>query len=83
MSDIAVQDWCRKFKNGREDVHNEGSQGRHSIVTNELVQQIEQRVREKRRFTISELSEEFPQISRTSLYEIVTARLSFHKFCTR
>ena len=31
-------------------------------------------VRGKRRFTISELSEEFPQISRTNLYRIVTDR---------
>ena len=53
MSDIAVQDWCRKFKNGCEDVHNDGGQGWHSIVTDELVQHIEQRVHERCRSTIS------------------------------
>ena len=43
----------------------------------------ETRVRGNRRFTISELSEEFPQISRTTLYRIVTDRLGYHKFCAR
>jgi len=40
-------------------------------------------VRGKRRFTISELSEEFLQTSRTTLYQIVTDRLCYHKFCAR
>jgi hypothetical protein len=37
---------------------------------------------ERRRFTVSELSREFPQISHT-LYKIITVRLGWHKFCTR
>jgi transposase len=36
MSDSCVRKWCRKFKDGRTDVHDEGGQGRHSIVTDEL-----------------------------------------------
>jgi hypothetical protein len=52
--------------------------GRQSVVSDELVQS------ERRRFTISELSCEFPQISRTLLYEIITVRLGYHhKFCAR
>jgi hypothetical protein len=34
-------------------------------------------------FTISELSCEFPQISRTLLSEIITIRLGKHRFCAR
>ena len=68
MSDSSVREWCRKFRDGRTDVHDEGGQGRHSTVTDELVQKVDQCVRANRRFTISELSEEFPQISRTNLY---------------
>jgi histone-lysine N-methyltransferase SETMAR len=79
MSDSSVRDWCRKFR----DVHDEGGQGRHSIVTDEFVHKVDQVVREKRCFTISDLSDEFPQISRTSLFRIVTERLGYHKFCAR
>ena len=78
MSDNCVREWCRKFRDGRTDVHDEGGQGRHSIVTDELVQRVDQCVRGKHHFTISELSEEFPQTPRTTLYRIVTDRRSVH-----
>ena len=78
-----MREWCRKFRDGRTDVHDEGGQGRHSIVTDELIQKVNQCVRRKLRFTISELSEEFPRTSRTTLYRIVTDGLGYHKFCAR
>jgi len=37
ISDSCVREWCRKFRDGRTDVHDEGGQGRHSIVTDKLV----------------------------------------------
>jgi hypothetical protein len=40
MSDSCVGEWCRKFGDGRTDVHNEGGQGQHSIVTDELIQKV-------------------------------------------
>ena len=84
MSDSCVRKWCRKFRDGLTDMHDEGDQVRHSIVTDELVQKVDQCLRGKRRrFTISKLSEEFPQTSRTTLYRIVTERLGYHKFCAR
>jgi len=78
-----VREWCRKFRDGPTDMHDEGGQERHSIVTDKLVQKVDQCLRGKRRFTISELSEEFPQTSRTTLYQIVIDRLGYHKFCAR
>jgi hypothetical protein len=80
MNDSCVREWCRTFSDGRTNVHDGGGQGRHSIGTDELVQKLEQCMRGKRRFTTSELSEEFPQ---TNFYRIVTGRLGYHKFCAR
>jgi oligoribonuclease (3'-5' exoribonuclease) len=37
----------------------------------------------RRRFTTSERSCEFPQISNIFLYEIITVRPDYHRFCTR
>jgi hypothetical protein len=54
-----------------------------SVVSDDLVQSVEQQICESRPFTISELSREFPQISRTVLYEIMTVRLGYNKFCPR
>jgi hypothetical protein len=56
---------------------------RPSVVTDDLVQSVDQNICEGRRFTISELSCEFPQISCPALYEIITVRLGYHKFCAR
>jgi len=83
MSDSCMREWCRKFRDGCTDVCDEGGQERRSIVTDELVQKVNQRLHGKRRFTISELSEEFPQTLRTTLYRIVTDRLVYHTFCAR
>ena len=49
----SVWEWCRKFKEGR--VHDEGGHGRKSVATVGLVERVDQVVRGKRSFTISEL----------------------------
>jgi len=59
-----------------EHMHDEGGQGRPSLVTDDLVQHVNKVVRERRRFTISELSLEFPQVCQMVLYEIVTKNLA-------
>jgi hypothetical protein len=71
MSEGTVQ-WCRMFKDGRTYVYDEERSGWPSVMSDDLVQDIDQKVCERRRFTIAELSCEFPQISRTVLYEITT-----------
>jgi len=83
MSDKCVREWCRKFCDGRTDLHDEGGQGRPSLVTDDLVQHVDKVVRERCQFTISELSLEFPQVCQTVLYEIVTKKLGYHKFYAR
>jgi hypothetical protein len=71
------------FKDGQTNVHNKEQSGRPSVVSGDPVQSVDQKICERRRFTISELSCEFPHISRTVLYEIITDRLGYHKFCAR
>jgi histone-lysine N-methyltransferase SETMAR len=78
-----VREWCRKFHDGRTDIHDEGGQGWPPVETDDLVQHVDKLVRERCRFTISELSLEFPQVSGMVLYEIVTKKLGYHKFCAR
>jgi hypothetical protein len=56
---------------------------RPSVVSNDRVQSVDYKICERRRFIISEVSCEFPQISCTVLYEIITLRLGYHKFCAR
>jgi hypothetical protein len=83
MTEGTVRQWCRMIKDGRTNVHDEEGCGRPSVVSDDLVQSVDQKICERRRFTITEFSCEFPHISRTVLYYINTDRLGYHKFCAR
>jgi len=76
MSDGMVRIWVRMFNEGRENVHDEAQSGRPSLVNDDLVRKANERVRDDRRFTISDLSLHFPQISRNLLHDIVSSHLS-------
>jgi hypothetical protein len=80
MSEGTVRQLCRMFKDGRTNVHDKERSGRPSVVSDDLVQSVDQKILERRRFTILELSCEFPHISRTVLYEIITDRLVYRMF---
>ena len=73
MSDGMVRKWVRMFNEGRENVHDEARSGRPSLVNDDLVRKVNERVRDDRRFTISDLSLHFPHISRTLLYDTVSS----------
>jgi len=73
MSNGMVRKWVLMFNEGRENVHDEARSGRPSLVNDDLVCKVNERVRDDRRFTISDLSLHFPQISRTLLYDTVSS----------
>jgi hypothetical protein len=56
-------------------VHDEPRSGRPSMVNEDLVLAVKEKIQENRRFAISSLSLHFPQISRSLLHEIVTDKL--------
>jgi len=73
MSDGMVRKWVRIFNERRENVHDEARSGRPSLVNGDLVRKVNERVLDDRRFTISDLSLHFLQISRTLLCDIVSS----------
>jgi len=76
-----VQRWVRLFNEGCENVHDDPRSGRPSVVNEDLVRTVEEKIRENRRFTIMSLSLHFPQISQSLLHEIVSDKLKFQKLC--
>uniref|UniRef100_A0A670YBV0 Mos1 transposase HTH domain-containing protein n=1 Tax=Pseudonaja textilis TaxID=8673 RepID=A0A670YBV0_PSETE len=83
ITEGGVRQWCIKFKNGQTNVHDEQRSGRPSIVIDELVAKVDDKICENCRFTVTELLLSFPQIARSLLHEIVTQKLGYHKFCAR
>jgi transposase len=59
MSDGMVRRWCGMFSEGRTNVHDDDRSGRPSLVTADLPLQIKEKIRENRRFTMSELGTHF------------------------
>lgn len=77
MSEKQVRKWYREFRNGRTNIHDERRSGRPSTRTNDIVDQVNQKLRSYRRLTISGLANEFPNVARTSVYRIVTEQLQY------
>ena len=82
MSSSKVRKWVRVFKDGRENVHDESRSGRPSVITDDLVNAVDEKGREDRRFTISTLTLEYPYVGRSTLHKIVSEKLKFRKLCT-
>jgi hypothetical protein len=72
----------RHFNDGRENVHDDPPSGRLSVVNEDLMHAVEEKIQENRQFTIWSLSLHFPQISRSLLHEIVSDKLRFQKLCS-
>ncbi|KAJ4445411.1 hypothetical protein ANN_07216 [Periplaneta americana] len=79
MSQRKVSSWCKQFSEGRTNVHDEERSGRPSIVSDDIIEQVTNKMCENRRLTISELTSHFPHISRSLIHEIVTRRFQYHK----
>ena len=75
MCEGGVRQWCIMFKNGGINVHHEERSVRPTILTDELVVKINEKNHENRRLRSTELSFQFPKISRSLLHDIVMEEL--------
>ncbi|GBN82190.1 hypothetical protein AVEN_145593-1 [Araneus ventricosus] len=82
MSEGMVRKWATAFKYGRTSVHDEERSGRPSVINEDLVLKVGwwKSSKENRRFTISSWSNEFPQVSGSVLYGIVTQHLNYRPY---
>jgi transposase len=67
-----MKKWCRLLKEGRTSVHDKERSGRPSLVSDDLKENVNAKIRESRRFTISELHEHFSDVSQYLMDKIVT-----------
>jgi len=79
MSGSKVRQWCRLVKEGRRNIHDEEHSGRPSVITDDLMEKVNTTICGNRRFTISELSLEFPHVSRSVIYDIVSSEARLQK----
>jgi transposase len=77
MSDSVVRRWVRHFNEVHKNVHDDPQSSRQSVVNEDLVRAVEEKIQEKRQFAISSLLLHFPQISQSLLNKIVSDKTSF------
>ncbi|GBN94508.1 hypothetical protein AVEN_271578-1, partial [Araneus ventricosus] len=75
MGEGVMRQWVHFFKDGRTNIHDESRSRRPSVMSADLIKEIDEKIRLLRNFTISQLSEHLPNISRTVLYETVSGKL--------
>lgn len=68
MTDGPVRKWVRQFNNGQTNVHDEPRSERSSVVDDDLVEKVDEKICENGRFTVRMLSDEYPK---TVLHEIL------------
>jgi len=78
-----VTKWCREFSEGRTDVHDEQRCGMPSLISDDLLLEIEEEIRANRCATIGELHHIIPEVSKTTIHEAVTEKLGYRKLCAR
>ncbi|GBN44936.1 hypothetical protein AVEN_232754-1 [Araneus ventricosus] len=81
MTDGMVRKSVRQFNDGSINADDHEMHLLLSMMI--LVAKVNDKIRENSRFTIRMLCDEFPQISKTVLHEIVTNRLNYRKLCSR
>ncbi|GFV57499.1 hypothetical protein TNCV_4561351 [Trichonephila clavipes] len=59
MSKKMGRRWCRQFSEGHQSVHDKECSGRPSLINNDLVELVQQRVMENRRFHDYEAGQPF------------------------
>jgi len=83
MNAASVPKSCTIFRNGRTDVHDAERSGRPSVITDPLKQKVNCIIQENRHFTISEVYEQCPEVSRTVVNDNVIEHLQYRKVARR
>jgi hypothetical protein len=75
-----VRRWVRHIKEGSENVDDDPQNGRPSVVNEDLVHTVEEKIQENRQFTTSSLSLHFPQISWSLLHKLCLINFVFGNY---
>ena len=83
VTESKVQKWCQEFSHNCTNIYDENRSDWPSLVNDELTQYVVGKIRINRCFTISELSDNFPEVSWTTLCKIIIEKLHYDKLCAR
>ncbi|GFS71988.1 uncharacterized protein TNCV_2676541 [Trichonephila clavipes] len=65
---------------GKTDVHDEQRTGRPSVISDTLLLRTEEAIHANRRLKLKQLHQIIPEVSMTTIYEVVTVKFGYRKF---
>lgn len=83
IDESTVRRWCKRFSAGQSSGTANKRSGRPSVITDDLIQSVQRFVNSDKRRTLDDIHDEYPDVSRTILHEIVTKNLGYRKICAR
>jgi hypothetical protein len=75
--------WCREFSEERTGVHDEHRSCKPSLISDDILQEIEGEIHANRRVTVRQLHHTIPEVSKTTIHEVLTQKLGYRKLCAR
>lgn len=76
-----VMKWCYHFSEGRTDVPDKQRIGQPSVISDAPLRTTEEAVRANRHLKLKELHQIIPDVSMTTLCDVVTFKLAYRKLC--
>ncbi|GFT76225.1 uncharacterized protein TNCV_564221 [Trichonephila clavipes] len=76
-----VRSIIRFHAKGRTNVDDEERTGWPFVISDALLQRTEEAICANRRLKLKELHQIIPEVSMTTLYEVVTVKLEYRKLC--
>jgi hypothetical protein len=82
MNQQNMMKWCHEVSKGRTDVHDKQRSGRLSLISDNIIQKIEGEIHASWCEMIRELHHIIPEVSKTTIHEVVKEKLRQRKLYT-
>ena len=83
LSRARIHEWFTRFRHGREDINNDKHTGRpKSVITENSIKIVREFIKNEPKLSLKLMESEL-NISKTSIYRILTDHLGLRKVCAR
>ncbi|XKL59343.1 hypothetical protein PGB90_000359 [Kerria lacca] len=83
LSRVHVWKWSKRLRENRTNLHDENRPDRPSIMTEELVNSVQEYILNDHRLIINDLCNLHPDLSTGTMFDIVRDCLGYRKICAR
>lgn len=83
ISYAKVRQWCHLLKEGRMKMHDQECSSCPSVIMVDLIDKVNEKNHENHCLTVSQLSDLFPDVSWSVIYDVLTEKFCYKNMCAR